>query len=143
CGDTEAPLPQRPHYWKKEPAFVSTPATTVFARLLPDATMLRLDAYEVDKAAAQITLAVQSTQPSVRPVRCAPPRPGASIVTTHAPCPPCPGRRIGCAFACACVSGFAPIAPAAAVSSPNGYPPSRPPGRGARCGSLSACSPWA
>ena len=47
---------------RKEPAFVSTPATTVLARLLPDATTLRLDACEVDEAAAQITLAVQSTQ---------------------------------------------------------------------------------
>jgi transposase len=47
------------------------------ARLLPDATTLRLDACEVDEAAAQITLAVQSTQIS-------------------APCPLCatPARRI-------------------------------------------------
>jgi transposase len=45
--------------------------------LLPDATLLRLDAYEVDEAAAQITLRVQSTQ-------------------TRAPCPLCatPARRI-------------------------------------------------
>jgi len=45
--------------------------------LLPDATTLRLDACEVDEAAAQITLAVQSTQ-------------------TSAPCPLCatPARRI-------------------------------------------------
>src|SRR5439155_17286737 len=70
-------LPQGPHPWKKELAFVSTPATTVLARLLPDATTLRLDACEVDEAAAQITLAVQSTQ-------------------TSAPCPLCatPARRI-------------------------------------------------
>jgi transposase len=70
-------LPQRPHPWQKEPAFVSTPATTVLTRLLPDATMLRLEACDVDDTTAQITLRVQSTQ-------------------THAPCPLCttPARRI-------------------------------------------------
>src|SRR5882672_4504322 len=73
----DAPWPQRPHPWKKEPAFVSTPATTVLARLLPDATVLRLEACEVDDTTAQITLRVQSTQ-------------------TSAPCPLCatPARRI-------------------------------------------------
>jgi transposase len=70
-------LPQRPHPWKKEPAFVSTPATTVLTRLLPDATLLRLEACDVDDTTAQITLRVQSTQ-------------------TRAPCPLCatPARRI-------------------------------------------------
>ena len=70
-------MPQRPHPWQKEPAFVSTPATTVLTRLLPDATMLRLEACDVDDTTAQITLRVQSTQ-------------------THAPCPLCttPARRI-------------------------------------------------
>src|SRR2546428_5128230 len=69
--------PQRPHSWQKEPAFVSTPATTVLTRLLPDATTLRLEACEVDDTTAQITLRVQSTQIS-------------------APCPLCatPARRI-------------------------------------------------
>jgi transposase len=45
--------------------------------LLPDATLLRLEAWSVDDTTAQITLAVQSTQPS-------------------APCPLCatPARRI-------------------------------------------------
>src|SRR5882672_12081554 len=73
----DTPLPQRPHPWKKEPAFVSTPATTVLTRLLPDATVLRLEACEVDDTTAQITLRVQSTQ-------------------TSAPCPLCatPARRI-------------------------------------------------
>src|SRR5919108_1657612 len=67
--------------WQKEPAFVSTPATTVLARLLPDATMLRLEACEVDDTTAQITLRVQSTQ-------------------TNAPCPLCaiPARRIHSAY---------------------------------------------
>ena len=70
-------MPQRPHQWQKEPAFVSTSATTVLARLLPDATVLRLEACEVDDTTAQITLRVQSTQ-------------------TSAPCPLCatPARRL-------------------------------------------------
>src|SRR5262247_370285 len=76
-GPTDAPWPQRPHPWQKEPAFISTPATTVLARLLPDATVLRLEACEVDDITAQITLRVQSTQ-------------------TRAPCPLCatPAWRI-------------------------------------------------
>jgi transposase len=70
-------LPQRPHPWKKEPAFVSTPLHSLFARLLPDATVLRLEACEIDDTRTQITLRVQSTQ-------------------TRAPCPLCatPARRI-------------------------------------------------
>jgi transposase len=70
-------LPQRLHPWQKELAFVSTPATTVLTRLLPDATRLRLEAWDVDDTTAQITLRVQSTQ-------------------TGAPCPLCatPARRI-------------------------------------------------
>jgi transposase len=70
-------LPQRHPRWKEEPAFISTPATTVLTRLLPDATTLRLEACDVDDTTAQITLRVQSTQ-------------------TRAPCPLCatPARRI-------------------------------------------------
>src|SRR2546426_717194 len=62
---------------EEEPAFISTPATTVLTRLLPDATALRLEAWDVDDTTAQITLRVQSTQ-------------------TNAPCPLCatPARRI-------------------------------------------------
>src|SRR5262249_40564092 len=62
-------------------AFVSTPATTVLTRLLPDATRLRLAAWDVDDTTAQITLRVQSTQ-------------------TRAPCPLCatPARRIHSAY---------------------------------------------
>ena len=58
-------------------AFIPTPATTLLARLLPDATVLRLEACEMDDTTAQITLRVQSTQ-------------------TKAPCPLCatPARRI-------------------------------------------------
>ena len=47
---------------EEETAFVSTPVTTVLARLLPDATTLRLEAWHVDDAVAQITLLVRSTQ---------------------------------------------------------------------------------
>ena len=70
-------MPQRHPRWKEEPAFISTPATTVLAHLLPDATVLRLEACEVDDITAQITLRVQSTQ-------------------TNAPCPLCatPAWRI-------------------------------------------------
>jgi transposase len=68
-----APGPRR---FEKESAFVSTPTTAVLARLLPDATTLRLDACVVD-ATTQITLAVRATQ-------------------TMAPCPLCttPAHRI-------------------------------------------------
>jgi transposase len=73
----DAPWPHSQHRWKEEPAFISTPATTVLTRLLPDATALRLEACDVDDTTAQITLRVQSTQ-------------------TNAPCPLCatPARRI-------------------------------------------------
>src|SRR5919108_2174341 len=70
-------LPQRHHRWKEETAFISTPATTVLARLLPDATLLRLEACYVDDTTAEIILRVRSMQIS-------------------APCPLCatPARRI-------------------------------------------------
>jgi hypothetical protein len=70
-------LPQRPYPSKKEPAFVSIPLHPIFARLLPDATVLRLKTCEIDDTTAQITLRVQATQ-------------------TRAPCPLCatPALRI-------------------------------------------------
>jgi len=70
-------LPHRHLRWKEEPAFISTPATTVLTRLLPDATTLCLEACAVNDTMAQITLRVRSTQ-------------------TSAPCPLCatPARRI-------------------------------------------------
>src|SRR5262249_44394403 len=70
-------LPQRHHRWKEEPAFISPPATTILARLLPEATLLRLEACYVDDTTAEITLRVRSMQIS-------------------APCPLCatPARRI-------------------------------------------------
>jgi transposase len=58
---------------EKESAFVSTPATTVLTRLLPDATRLRLEAWDVDDTTAQITLRVQSTQTRVPCPLCATP----------------------------------------------------------------------
>jgi transposase len=50
-----------PQDTEEETAFVSTPATTILARLLPDATTLRLDTCHVDAATAQITASVRST----------------------------------------------------------------------------------
>jgi hypothetical protein len=58
---------------EEDPAFITRHPPDIFARLLPDATTLRLDACEVDEAAAQITLAVQSTQTSVPCPLCATP----------------------------------------------------------------------
>jgi transposase len=62
---------------EEEPTFVSTPLHNVLARLLPDATLLRLEACAVDDTTAQITLRVCSTQAA-------------------APCPLCtiPAQRI-------------------------------------------------
>ena len=70
-------MSQRHPQYQEECAFISTPATIVLARLLPDATVLRLEACEVDDTTAQITLRVRATQ-------------------TSAPCPLCatPARRI-------------------------------------------------
>jgi transposase len=55
-------FPHKHHCFKEEPTFVSTQTSEVLARLLPDATALRLVACEVDPPAAQITLSVNSTQ---------------------------------------------------------------------------------
>jgi transposase len=68
---------QRPCDRKEEAAFISRQTHAILTRLLPDTTTLRLEAWAVDEAAAQITLRVRSTQ-------------------TSAPCPLCatPARRI-------------------------------------------------
>jgi transposase len=66
-------LSQRHHRRKEELAFISTPTTTVLARLLPDATTLRLEACEVDDITAQITLRVHSTQAAAPCPLCAMP----------------------------------------------------------------------
>src|SRR5215831_13553201 len=66
-------LPQRPSRLEEEPAFISTPATTVLTRLLPDPTHRRLEACDVDDPTAQITLRVQSTQSSAPCPLCATP----------------------------------------------------------------------
>jgi transposase len=70
-------MTQRPDYLEEDPAFITLSPPDVLARLLPAATLLHLEACEVDDTAAQITLRVQSTQIS-------------------APCPLCatPARRI-------------------------------------------------
>jgi transposase len=63
-------LPQRHLLYQEKSAFVSTPATTVLARLLPDATVLCLEACQVDDVKAQITLRVRSAQAAVPCLRC-------------------------------------------------------------------------
>src|SRR6059036_3983624 len=70
-------MTQRPDCLEEDPAFITRPLPDVLARLLPDATLLHMEACEVDATAAQITLRVPSTQIS-------------------APCPLCatPARRI-------------------------------------------------
>src|SRR2546430_8650699 len=70
-------MTQRPDYLEEDPAFITLSPPDVLARLLPDATLLHMEACEVDETAAQIILRVQSTQIS-------------------APCPLCatPARRI-------------------------------------------------
>src|SRR5437870_3898546 len=70
-------MTQRPDCLEEDLAFITLSPPDVLARLLPDATLLHLEACEVDDTAAQIILRVQSTQIS-------------------APCPLCatPARRI-------------------------------------------------
>src|SRR5215831_13226805 len=70
-------MTQRPAYLAEDPAFITLSPPDVLARLLPDTTLLHMEACEVDDTATQITLRVQSTQIS-------------------APCPLCatPARRI-------------------------------------------------
>src|SRR6267142_5270605 len=64
-------MTQRPDGLEEDPAFITLPLPDVLARLLPDATLLHLEACEVDETAAQITLRVQSTQPSAPCPLCA------------------------------------------------------------------------
>ena len=70
-------MSQRHYHSEEETAFVSTQTTTILARLLPDATLLRLEACAIDDATRQIIFAVRSTQ-------------------ARAPCPVCttPASRI-------------------------------------------------
>ena len=70
-------FPHRHRHREEEPAFVATQTPDVLSRLLPDTTTLALDTCYVDDTAAQITLAVRSTQAT-------------------APCPLCttPAQRI-------------------------------------------------
>ncbi len=57
----------------EDPAFITRPPSDVLARLFPEATLLHLEACEVDETAVQITLRVQSTQRSAPCPRCATP----------------------------------------------------------------------
>src|SRR5437667_8906293 len=70
-------MTQRPDCLEEDPAFLTLSPPDVLARVFPDATLLHMEACEVDETAAQITLRVPSTQIS-------------------APCPLCatPARRI-------------------------------------------------
>ena len=70
-------MAQRHGCLEEDPAFITRQTPDVFARLLPDATLLRLEACEVDDTTAQITLRVRARQ-------------------TRVPCPLCatPARRI-------------------------------------------------
>jgi transposase len=70
-------LPQSHYRYEEETAFVSPQTPTILARLLPDVTLLRLEAWALDDATRQITLAVRSTQ-------------------AHVPCPECttPASRL-------------------------------------------------
>src|SRR5256886_10478813 len=64
-------MTQRPDCLEEDPAFITLPLPDVLARLFPDATLLHLEACEVDETAAQITLRVRSTQASVPCPLCA------------------------------------------------------------------------
>src|SRR2546430_2461291 len=66
-------MTQRPDYLEEDPAFITLSPPDVLARLLPDATLLHMEACEVDDSAAQIILRVQSTQISAPCPRCATP----------------------------------------------------------------------
>lgn len=59
------------HREEEEPTFVSTLLRNILTRLLSDATLLHLDACEVDTTALQITLVVRSTQTTVPCPLCA------------------------------------------------------------------------
>src|SRR5437867_3192493 len=70
---TAPALPQRHHHHEEVTTFVSTQTTTMLARFLPDATLLRLETCALDDATRQITLAVRSTQASAPCPVCTPP----------------------------------------------------------------------
>jgi hypothetical protein len=65
-------FPHRHRRLQEDPAFVSTQTHAILARLLPDATTLRLTACHVDTTSAQITLRVRSTQARVPCPLCKP-----------------------------------------------------------------------
>jgi len=55
-------FPRRHRHREEEPTFIATQTPDVLSRLLPDTITLDLDTCDVDDTAAQITLAVRSTQ---------------------------------------------------------------------------------
>src|SRR5437870_3355876 len=55
-------FPRRHRHREEEPTFIATQTPDVLSRLLPDTITLDLDTCYVDDTAAQITLAVRSTQ---------------------------------------------------------------------------------
>src|SRR6266702_2750215 len=55
-------FPRRHRHREQEPTFIATQTPDVLSRLLPDTITLDLDTCDVDDTAAQITLAVRSTQ---------------------------------------------------------------------------------
>jgi len=66
-------MTQRPACLEEDPAFITRPPSEVLARLFPDATLLPIEACEVDETAVQLTLRVQSTQISAPWPLCATP----------------------------------------------------------------------
>jgi hypothetical protein len=66
-------IAQSPDCLEEAPAFITTHVADILAPLLPDTTLLHLEAYAIDGTTAQITLAVQSTQTSASCPLCATP----------------------------------------------------------------------
>src|SRR2546426_2647681 len=73
-------FPHRHRRLQEEPAFVATQTPNVLACLLPDATMLHLEACHVDTTAAQIIVSVSATQATVPCPLCTTP---ASRIHSH------------------------------------------------------------
>ena len=108
--------------------------------LMPRSCALR--ACDVDDTTAQITLRVQSTQTSAPCPLCATPAQRIHIDYGRTPAD-LPWAQYRVFLQLRVRKWFCRNAPVTAASSPNGCPPSRPPGHGAPCGSRSAFSPSA
>src|SRR5256886_8306587 len=66
-------MTQKPDCIEEDLAFITLSPPDVLARLFPDATLLHMEACEVDETAAQLILRVQSTQISAPCPLCATP----------------------------------------------------------------------